>query len=101
MRYGLDEQTIQQIQSTLAKFSSIKKAVLYGSRAKGTNKRGSDIDLCLFGDSLDQKALYQIESSLDELGLPYTFDLCTYQKVSNNDLKEHIDRVGKYFYEAP
>src|SRR5262245_8648488 len=75
MRYGLEEETIQQIQSALAKFPLIDKAVLYGSRAKGTNRKGSDIDLCLFGESLDQKVLYQIETALDDLWLPYTFDL--------------------------
>jgi predicted nucleotidyltransferase len=94
MRYGLEEQTIRDIQKALAKHPIIDKAVLYGSRAKGTNKQGSDIDLCLFGESLNQKILYQIETTLDDLGLPYRFDLCAYQALSNNDLIEHIDRVG-------
>jgi predicted nucleotidyltransferase len=99
MRFGLEEGTIQQIQSTLAQFPLIDKAVLYGSRAKGTDRKGSDIDLCLFGASLNQKVLYQIETALDDLWLPYTFDLCAYQVLGNNDLKGHIDRVGVPFYE--
>lgn len=98
MRYGLEEHTILQIQQTLAKFPIIDKAVLFGSRAKGTNKNGSDIDLCLFGDLLNQTVLYQIETSLDDLNLPYTFDLCTYQTIGNKDLKDHIDRIGVRFY---
>jgi predicted nucleotidyltransferase len=98
MKFGLEEQTIHKIQQALAHYPLIDKAVLYGSRAKGTNKKGSDIDLCLFGESLNQKILYQVETTLDDLYLPYTFDLCAYQSLSNNDLKEHIDRVGVPFY---
>ena len=100
MSFGLEEETIRQIQSTFAKFPLIEKAVIYGSRAKGTNKKGSDIDLCLFGISINQKVLYQIETALDDLWLPYTFDLCAYQTIGNDDLKRHIDRIGITFYEV-
>ncbi|MBS0626813.1 MAG: nucleotidyltransferase domain-containing protein, partial [Verrucomicrobia bacterium] len=47
MRYGLNELTIQKITDVFTKFPSIEKVVLYGSRAKGNYKNGSDIDLCL------------------------------------------------------
>ncbi len=34
----------------------------------------------------------------DGLYLPYFFDVVDYFKITNPDLKEHIDRVGKIFY---
>jgi predicted nucleotidyltransferase len=98
MRFGLKEQTIEQITKTLMQFPFIEKTIVYGSRAKGNQKYGSDIDLCLFGKGLDQQTLYRIETALDDLDLPYTFDICSYDALSNQELKDHINRVGVPFY---
>jgi predicted nucleotidyltransferase len=73
--------------------------VLYGSRAKGTYKKGSDIDLCLYGTDIDQILVYRIEESLDNLLLPYQFDLSAYPSLSNKDLIDHIDRIGIVFFQ--
>ena len=99
MKYGLDDFVIEKICSVLAQYPSVHKAVLYGSRAKGNYKTGSDIDLCLVGQDLDQTFLYRIEELLDELLLPYTFDLSIYGNLSNQDLIDHIDRVGVVLYQ--
>lgn len=98
MKYGLEDSTIEKICSVLNQFPSISKAMLYGSRAKGTYKNGSDIDLCLLGTDLDQTLLYRVEESLDELLLPYQFDLSAYSSLSNKELIDHIDRIGVVFY---
>ncbi len=98
MKYGLDNNVIEKILSVFSKFPTIQKVVLYGSRAKGNYKNGSDIDLCLFGKDLDLKLLYQIEEALDNLFLPYSFDLSIYSNLSNQDLIDHIDRVGIALY---
>lgn len=71
---------------------------IYGSRAKGNYKNGSDIDLTLKGNHLNLSLLNQIANELDDLMLPYTFDLSIYSHISNEALIEHIDRVGKLFY---
>ena len=99
MKYGLEISTIEKICSVLNQFPSIDKAVLYGSRAKGTYKKGSDIDLCLFGEGIDQILLYRLEESLDDLLLPYQFDLLAYNSLSNIDLIDHIDRIGIVLYQ--
>jgi len=96
---GLDKETERKIRAVLASFGEIDKAVLYGSRAKGNYKKGSDIDLALFGENLTLKTIYKVHDALDELYLPYTFDLSIYEKIQNRDLKEHIGRVGKVFFE--
>src|ERR1051325_181216 len=100
MKYGLKETTIQQICDVLAKYASVEKAVLYGSRAKGNYKNGSDIDLTLYGGAdLTLNVLYRLSDELDDLLLPYTIDLSIFSQISDPDVLEHIRRVGVTFYE--
>lgn len=99
MKYGLEDRVIQQISNILASFPIIEKAVLYGSRAKGNYKEGSDIDLCLFGKGIDLTLLHKIELALDDLFLPYSVDLSAYHQLTNQDLISHINRRGVVFFE--
>lgn len=98
MPYGLSSQTIQAIQDVLAKFPQVEKAILYGSRAKGNYRTGSDIDLTLSGKDLNTALLLRIETELDDLLLPYTIDISLFRHIENPDLVAHIDRVGVNFY---
>ncbi len=97
MNFGLKDETIQKIISVFEKFPQIEKAILYGSRAKGNFKNGSDIDLTLIGEELNLSLVNKIENEIDNLLLPYTFDISIYQQL-NHELTEHIKRVGKTFY---
>ena len=99
MDYGLSPAVIARIREVFARFPDIDKAVLYGSRAMGTHKNGSDIDLTLYGDRLALPQLDAIASKLDDLLLPYTIDLSIFALLNNADLREHIGRVGKILYE--
>ncbi|MBI4777987.1 nucleotidyltransferase domain-containing protein [Candidatus Desantisbacteria bacterium] len=100
LRFGLKETTIQKICAVFACYPQVEKAVLYGSRAKGNYKNGSDIDLTLFGkDDLTMDTLYKIMGEIDDLLLPYTFDLSIFKHISDSDVVEHIQRVGIVFYE--
>lgn len=98
MKYGLDDTTIKRIQDVFAAFPQVDKAILYGSRAKGTYKPGSDIDLTLKGENINLSGMNQIGLMLDDLLLPYTFDLSVFSHIVNNDLIEHIERVGIELY---
>ena len=97
--YGLSEKTIKQIQTVFSKFPQVQKAVLFGSRAKGNYKPGSDIDLTLYGKDLSLSIFYKIENRLDDLLLPYKIDLSVFDQISNPDFIDHIERVGIVFYE--
>ena len=100
MKYGLKDDTMQKIRGVFTRFPAVTKAILYGSRAKGNFKSGSDIDLTLLGDSdLNLKELSEIISEMDDLLLPYTLDLSILSQISDQALREHIQRVGVIIYE--
>ena len=99
MKYGLKEDVIKKICSIFKKYPSVKKVVIYGSRAKGNYKRGSDIDLTMFGDHISDQEQTNIFFDIDNLNTPYTIDLSIYRQIDNEDLQEHINRVGKVFYQ--
>ena len=98
MPFGLKEETIKQIRAVIAQFDEIEKVVIYGSRAKGNDKPGSYIDLAVFGKSVTRQTVIRLEVKLDEIELPWTFDVLDYHSLEDADLKEHIDRVGLGFY---
>lgn len=97
-KFGLQELTINKINTIFSSFTEIEKVVIYGSRAKGNPKPGSDIDLTLFGEGLTTDILLTISRYLDDLLLPYTIDLSIYHHIKNDELLDHIKRVGKVFF---
>ena len=99
MKYGLSETTIEKIRGVLGQFPEIEKAVIYGSRAKGNYKPGSDIDLTLCGEALNSHLYSKVEVALDDLLLPYKIDLSIFDKLNHAKLREHIERIGLVFYE--
>ena len=98
IKSGLSIATINQINSVFEKSPKIKKVYLYGSRAKGNFRHGSDIDLVIKNTNLTFNELLHIETELDDLMLPYSFDVSLFQKLTNQKLIEHINRVGLLFY---
>lgn len=99
MEFGLNDKTIGLIRSVLSVFPEIDQAILYGSRAKGSFKNGSDIDLTLIGNNLNQSILFQLIDKIDDLMLPYSFDISIFEQVSNPEFRAHVNRVGKSIYE--
>ena len=98
MHFGLAGPVIDKIGQVLAAHPEVEQAVLYGSRAKGNYRDGSDIDLTLYGDGLDHRLLMDLTEELDDLLLPYMIDLSIFADLKHDALKEHIERVGKVFY---
>ena len=93
--FGLKEHYLDEIRQVLAKTPEIERAVIFGSRAKGSYRRGSDVDIALFGDlNLDQ--IGHITHQLnEETRIPLFFDVVDYNTLTNSALKDHIDRIGK------
>lgn len=98
MKFGLLDEDIQAIKKVFAAYPAITKVILYGSRAKGNYRPGSDIDLTVEGSGLELTDLFEIESKLDDLLLPNKIDLSLKEHIGNPELLEHINRVGEIFY---
>jgi predicted nucleotidyltransferase len=92
--FGLPKNVINSIVSVICYNKKIEKIKLFGSRAKGNFKKGSDIDIALFAKNLDYNDLLKIKNEVSELPLPYTIDILDFKKINNEELKEHILRVG-------
>lgn len=99
MEFGLRQQDLDEIVRILQRFSVVEEAIIFGSRAKGNYKKGSDIDIAIKGQDID----HQIVSSLsfllnEESATPYYFDIVHFEKVTEKELIDHINRVGICIY---
>lgn len=99
LSFGLKSSQTQKVKEVLKAHAEIKKAVVFGSRAKDTHRPGSDIDLALFGAYISHKQILQLKKDLNDLNLPYKFDPVIYSEISEPALKKHIDRAGEIILE--
>ncbi len=96
--FGLLKRDEEIIIEALSKVSNIDFGIIFGSRAIGNYKNGSDVDIALKGN-LNVELLIQLSNQLnEELPLPYYFDVIDYSTISNDALRAHIDKFGKIIY---
>lgn len=95
--YGLPPNVLKLLQDYFINHPHIEKVLVYGSRAMGREKPGSDIDLAIVTKG-DRDISGAVQADLEELPTPYLFDIIDYQRISNKSLREHIDRVGKILF---
>ena len=98
MKYGIKEEYWKKLCELFAKKPKIEKVILYGSCAKGTYKPFSDIDITLLGDKLEHDDLLDIIDGIEDLLLPYMFDISLFSSLKNDNLIDHINRVGVEVY---
>ena len=98
MDCGLTADDLAKLRILFAKYEHIERVILYGSRAKGNFKPFSDVDITLLGDNLSHADLSQLLFDVDDLLLPYQFDISIFNTLKNSDLIEHINRVGIEIY---
>lgn len=97
-QFGLSQEKIQKIKSVFQSHPLIEKVILYGSRAKGNYKPGSDIDFTMFAPEMTLSEQLKIENEIDDLLLPNKVDLSLIHEIDNQNLIDHIHRVGVVFY---
>jgi len=91
--YGISKNAFDKIKAVLFSMQGVEQVILYGSRAKGNYREGSDIDLTVKGN-LTFDDLVKMSVNLDDLNLPWKIDLSLYRQIENRDLLDHINRVG-------
>ena len=97
--FGLLDRDIKYIIKALEEHDEIEKAIIFGSRAMGNYKKGSDVDIAIIGENVNRGIIYKIEDSLNEVyPLPYFFDIIQYNEISNENLINHINNEGKIIY---
>lgn len=96
-QFGLAPEALELIRRIFRGHPEVREVKIFGSRAMGRFENHSDVDLALWGD-LNQRLIARIFAELDELPLPYTFDVKAYASIKHEPLKRHIDEVGKIFY---
>lgn len=99
MPYGLTNMDMEKLQALFRLNKKIERVILYGSRAKGTFKPFSDVDITFIGEKLTRSDLNQLAGFIDDLLLPYRFDLSLFFTLKNKELVEHIERRGIVIYE--
>ena len=97
--FGFTHRDIKTLQDIFKKYTDVKNVFIFGSRAKGTYKQGSDIDLAIMNKGVKDMVIGKIKSDFEESSLPYIVDLVNYHTIKHSQLKNHIDRVGVPFYE--
>lgn len=98
---GLRQQDIDLVVSVLSTFPSLSEAIVFGSRAKGNYRMGSDVDIALKGENLNLDPINAVSFLLnEETTLPYKFDVLNYHSIRNDELLAHINRVGVSIYKC-
>ncbi len=95
--FGLNERELAVFQTIFRQYPEIKEVLIFGSRAIGNWKSGSDVDVALM-NNVPNEIMKQLRSEFEDSSLPYFVDLLVYPQLKNLAIKEHIDRVGQSFY---
>lgn len=98
-KFGLLDTDLESIFKVLSDQPKVETAFIFGSRAKGNFKNGSDVDIALKGEKLDFETISQISYFLnEETNMPYKFDVLNFHTIKEPELIKHIDRVGIEFF---
>ena len=97
--YGMTDDELDLLCSLFARQREIERVILYGSRARGTHKPFSDVDITLLGVGLTRSHLSRLMADIDESSLPYFFDISLFAKLTNPDLIEQIEHTGVVLYQ--
>lgn len=95
---GLSQRDLALLRDTLARFPVVSGAILFGSRAKGCSGPRSDIDLALEGH-LDPLDAVRVKETLEDLPVPWKFDVLALEGIDHPSLLDHIRRVGIRIYD--
>lgn len=97
-KFGLEQKSIEVMNNIFEQYEQIEQVIIYGSRAMGNFRAGSDIDLTIKADRFSFSDVAAIENQIDDLMLPYKIDISLFHQIEDPDLLAHIKRAGRVFY---
>jgi proline iminopeptidase len=98
MTFGLSERIRADFSGVFARYPGIEQVLIFGSRAKGCAKPGSDIDLAVIAPRMTDFEFARLWNEIDELPLVFKVDLLHWDRLANQALKDKIPREGCPFY---
>ena len=98
MNDGLKNAHREAIIEVIAANGRVERAVLFGSRATGTNSVSSDVDIALFGDRLTLTDWVRLSAVIAQIPMAQSVDLLLYASISDRTLREHIRKHGVEWY---
>ncbi len=96
---GLSDRDMRTLRGILERYPAVQSVFIFGSRAKGSSYKGSDIDLAIMNEGVSDTIIAQMKADFRESTLPYFVDVINYPALRHPELKSHIDRVGRPFYQ--
>lgn len=99
MKFGLRAEDIKQLRDIIFSFPEVHQAIIFGSRAMGNYKNGSDVDIALKGKNITHEIVTEIKYRLNEgTTMPYFFDVVDYDELQNEELIIHINQFGRVLF---
>lgn len=99
--HGISKRTFDLLLKNFRDFPEVEQVVLFGSRAKGNYRAGSDIDLAVKGKKVTPALIFKLNNIFNErLPIPYEIDVVGYQYLDHESLRDHIDRIGIIIYNS-
>jgi predicted nucleotidyltransferase len=99
MNYGIKDEYWKKLETVFVSHKNIEKVILYGSRAKGTNRMYSDVDIVLVGEKINNREYCSLVQEIDDLLLPFIFDISVYYTLKDSNLIDSINKTGVIVYE--
>ena len=94
---GLQQQECALFNVVFARYPQIHRVCVFGSRALGTHRPNSDVDLVAWG-KIDSVTAARLLQELDALPLPYLVDFIVYDEIISTPLRQHIDTLAQQIY---
>lgn len=99
MQYGISDKSYKLIIQYLESIKEVEQVYIFGSRAMGNYRNGSDIDIAVKGKNININIINKISVVLNEkLPIPYNIDVVYLDNLNHKELREHIEKEGKIFY---
>ena len=99
-RFGLTGRDMKTLFNIFEKYPVVKKIFIYGSRATGNYKQGSDIDLAIMNACKEELFICKMKCEIEESSIPFAVDIANYNAIKHCELKDHIDGLALFFMRA-
>jgi predicted nucleotidyltransferase len=98
-KFGLTKRDMQTIRDIFLQFPEVEKAFIFGSRAKGNYRPGSDIDLAIMDKGVSNLTIRKLYAAFEEGSLPYRVDPAHFPSLTSPEFIAHIQSAGVPFYD--